>query len=222
MNARQFFSGFSTARARESATIDPGVLKASSGTLMVLRDNLASALNDSRRAGFHGEYRTQLEQIDAELSSRVERTETLADLDLYDHNDGRATVTPPERKRDALFAAQLSRIAGVLVCAVALLAMSGCASSHTVLRLGLHADITDVVNGCDRKLDAYCGLKGPRDIAVIEFLYLPTVRFDRAFNPYVGWLHKSHYSAGFPVNNDFEQIVDAPGVGGFIQFGEKR
>lgn len=121
------------------------------------------------------------------------------------------------------FPLQFGRALLLLVCILALTAMcSGCASTHTVLRIGLHADLTDVVNGCDRKLDAYCGLKGPRDIAVIEFLYLPTARFERTFNPYVGWLHKSHYSAGFPVNKEFEQIVDAPGVGGFIQFGGKK
>ncbi len=116
----------------------------------------------------------------------------------------------------------LIRFAAILVCIAALCLMSGCASTNTVLRIGLHVDATDVVNGCDRKLDAYCGLKGPRDIAVIEFLYLPTARFEKTFNPYVGWLHKSHYSAGWPVNQEFEQVVDAPGCGGFIQFGKRK
>lgn len=109
-----------------------------------------------------------------------------------------------------------------LALLAACLVLPGCASTNTVLRIGLHADITDVVNGCDRKLDAYCGLKGPRDIAVLEFLYVPGMRLDSSFTPYAGWLHKSHYSAGFPVNNTFEQIVDAPGVGGFIQFGKRK
>jgi hypothetical protein len=121
------------------------------------------------------------------------------------------------------YAWKLFKGVALLICILAVVSFcSGCASTHTVLRIGLHADLTDVVNGCDRKLDAYCGLKGPRDIAVIEFLYLPTARFDRTFNPYVGWLHKSHYSAGFPVNKEFEQIVDAPGLGGFIQFGGRK
>jgi hypothetical protein len=109
--------------------------------------------------------------------------------------------------------------------AIAVLAaslLSGCASTNTVLRVGIHADITDMVNGCDRKLDSYCGLKGPRDIAVIELMYVPGMRLDHAITPYASWLHNSHYSAGFPVNHDFEQILDAPGVGGFFQFGRRK
>lgn len=142
------------------------------------------------------------------------------------HLHGQMIAIEQEQKdraeRNRNFRVSLWRGLGLLGCIIALAMCAGCASTHTVLRIGLHADLTDVVNGCDRKLDAYCGLKGPRDIAVIEFLYLPTARFDRTFNPYVGWLHKSHYSAGFPVNKEFEQIVDAPGVGGFIQFGGKK
>jgi hypothetical protein len=126
MNAVQFLSAFSTARQPDKApALNVGILKGHTGTLMVMRDNLAAALNDSSRADFHGDYRAQLAQIDAELSSRVERTETLADLDLYDHNDGRAPVSPPEKKRDADFAVQLSRLTGVLICVVAMSAMSG-------------------------------------------------------------------------------------------------
>jgi len=110
MNAREFFSGFSTSRPRDSTNIDLGVLKASTGTLLVLRDNLVSALNDSRRDNCHADYRLQLEQIDAELSRRVERTETLADLDMYDH-DGRSSTPRAEYSRDRDFYT-LARAAG--------------------------------------------------------------------------------------------------------------
>lgn len=217
MNAREFFSGFSTARAPQSNTIDPGVLKASSGTLLVLRDNLVSAMNDSRRADFHGDYRLQLEQIDAELSSRVDRTETLADLDLYDHDDGRAPVSPPEKKRDAAFAVQLSRIAGALVCAVALAAMSGCASTNTVLRVGVGYDITDKINGCVRGIYG-CGHAGTRETATLEILWAPSIRP----GPYAGYSHKSHYSTGFPFNNKLDaDFSDEIAAGYFVQFGER-
>jgi|SRR5688572_24232169 len=55
---------------RPSADLDPGILKASTGTLRVLRDNLVSDLNDSSRSDFHGDYQIQLKQIDAELERR--------------------------------------------------------------------------------------------------------------------------------------------------------
>jgi hypothetical protein len=110
----------------------------------------------------------------------------------------------------------------IIACALVLLGMSGCASNGTMMRIGLHADITDVVRGCDRDRNLACGLKGPRDIAVIELMYAPGLRTDSTITPYCSWLHKSHYSAGKPFNNNFEQVVDAPGCGGFVQFGGRR
>jgi len=58
---------------RPSAYLDRVILRAQTGTLQVLRDNLVSCLNDSRRADFHGDYQIQLSQIDAELQARARR-----------------------------------------------------------------------------------------------------------------------------------------------------
>jgi hypothetical protein len=58
---------------RPSADLDPGILNASTGTLQVLRANIVSALNDSRRSNSHGDYQIQLAQIDAELEARARR-----------------------------------------------------------------------------------------------------------------------------------------------------
>ena len=99
---------------------------------------------------------------------------------------------------------------------------SGCASTHTMLRVGVGYDVTDFVNGCDRKLDLGCGLKGPRDLALLELLYAPGLSLRSTVEPYCSWLHTSHYSAGVPVNSKFEQFLDAPNCGAFIQFGERR
>jgi hypothetical protein len=117
---------------------------------------------------------------------------------------------------------KVSKLLTSLISMIACVWLQGCASTNTVFRIGGHIDITDVVRGCDRKLDLACGLKGPRDIAVIEIMYVPGMRLDRQFVPYASWLHKSHYSAGKPFNSKFEQVVDAPGVGGFIQFKDRR
>ncbi len=116
----------------------------------------------------------------------------------------------------------LIRFAAILVCIAALCLMSGCASTNTVLRIGLHADLTDKITGCDRKRDAGCGLQGPRDLAIIEVMYAPGIRVDRAITPYCSHIHESHYSAGAPANGKFEQVLDAPGCGGFIQFGKRK
>lgn len=114
------------------------------------------------------------------------------------------------------------RLIMLALCSLWLVAMSGCASTGTILRVGLHYDVTDLVNGCDRKRESYCGLKGPRDIAVIELMYAPGLHLESTFVPYTSQLHVSHYSAGFPIDHRYEQVLDAPGVGSFIQFGAKK
>lgn len=114
------------------------------------------------------------------------------------------------------------RLVGAAICALFLFSLGGCASTGTILRVGLHADVTDVVTGCDRKRDAACGLLGPRDIAVIELLYAPGLQLRRPIEPYCSLEHNSHYSAGKPFNNEFEQVLNTVGCGGFIQFGERQ
>jgi hypothetical protein len=97
-------------------------------------------------------------------------------------------------------------------------AITGCASTNTVLRVGLHADITDYTSGCKRNVDPGCGLLGPREVAKIELMWAPSVKP----GPYCSIADDSHYSAGLPFNNRFEGFVHTVGCGGFFQFGGAR
>jgi hypothetical protein len=117
-----------------------------------------------------------------------------------------------------LFAGALLMLASMIICAL----LQGCASTGTVLRLGGYYDVTDKVYGCDRDLDLGCGLKGPRDLALIEVLYAPGLQLRRPIEPFCSWLHNSHFSAGKPFNDRFEQVVDAVGGGAFIQIQDRR
>ncbi|HYE70646.1 MAG TPA: hypothetical protein VD932_03890 [Aquabacterium sp.] len=110
----------------------------------------------------------------------------------------------------------------LVACVLVLFGMTGCAGSGTIMRIGMHADVTDIVRGCDRKHDASCGLDGPREIAVLEFIYAPGLRVDRTVAPYCSALHGSHYTAGKPFNNRFEQVIDTAGCGAFVQFGVRQ
>lgn len=107
---------------------------------------------------------------------------------------------------------------GAWACLALMVMLTGCASTHTVLRVGLHADITDLTSGCERNRDLGCGLPGPREIAVLELMWAPSVRP----GPYCSISDFSHYSAGFPLNDKFEGFVHSIGCGGFVQLGSKH
>lgn len=112
-------------------------------------------------------------------------------------------------------------LAAVLVASTQL---AGCAASGTFLFVGLHADVTDKVHGCNRKTDFNCGLAGPREQARISVMYAPGMQMknNRSVTGYCSWEHDSHYTAGPPFNKEFEQFVEAPGCGGIFQFGGAR
>lgn len=65
----------SATRPRPDSDLDLGISSTETATLNCLRVNLISNLNKPRLADFHGDYRHQLHQIDAELSRRARRTE---------------------------------------------------------------------------------------------------------------------------------------------------
>jgi hypothetical protein len=102
------------------------------------------------------------------------------------------------------------------ILAVAL-ALSGCASTNTVLRIGAGLDITDKINGCVRGLYG-CGHAGTRETATIEFLWAPGIKA----GPYAGYSHSSHYSTGFPFGGRDADFSDEISAGYFIQFGGAR
>jgi hypothetical protein len=105
-----------------------------------------------------------------------------------------------------------------LILLVSILLLFGCASTNTVLRIGVGYDVTDYVNGCERGLHG-CGHPGTRETATIEILWAPSIRP----GPYAGGCHKSHYSTGFPLNDKLDaDFSDEVCVGGFFQFGERR
>src|SRR5688572_2309148 len=87
--------------------------------------------------------------------------------------------------------------------------LAGCAASGTFLFIGVHADVTDKVHGCNRETDPGCGLKGPREQARISVMYAPGLQLknNRSFTGYCSWEHDSHYTAGKPFNNKPEQSV---------------
>ena len=122
------------------------------------------------------------------------------------------------RRRDAVFFQQFTRAALLVLIILAFPYLGGCASTNTVLRIGLHADVTDYTSGCVRNADPGCGLRGPREIAKIELMWAPSVRP----GPYCSISDDSHYSAGVPFNNKFEGFVHTVGCGGFFQFGGAR
>jgi hypothetical protein len=102
--------------------------------------------------------------------------------------------------------------------------LAGCASSGTFLFIGVHADVTDKVHGCNRKTDSNCGLAGPREQARISVMYAPglAIKGGRSVTGYCSWDHDSHYTAGKPFNDKREQSVEAPGCGGVFQFGSRQ
>lgn len=96
--------------------------------------------------------------------------------------------------------------------------IGGCASTNTVLRVGVGYDITDKINGCERGVYG-CGHPGTRETARIELLWAPSVKP----GPYAGACHSSHYTTGFPFNSEIDaDFSDEICVGGFFQFGGAR
>lgn len=100
----------------------------------------------------------------------------------------------------------------LLALAIAALPLvTGCASTNTVVRLGLNADITDLTRGCDRKRDFECGRPGDRKTAFVEVLWAPSIKP----GPYCSASHQSSPST------TREQVIDMVGCGGFFQFGQR-
>lgn len=94
--------------------------------------------------------------------------------------------------------------------------IGGCASTHTVARIGLGYDVTDYVHGC-RLGYSGCGSYETREIANFEVLWAPSIKP----GPYAGISHRSHYSRGAPFNNKPEDFGDSIVGGWFIQFGNR-
>jgi hypothetical protein len=179
--------------------------------------------------------KTRLTELDAtrlnifghELTLRpvaAEMPQTLGELGLYDDSldDGRATVTRPEHRRDADFWTQVGRATLLILCMLAFPFLGGCTSTNTVLRVAVNIDVTDIVYGCDRKRDFACGRPGSRDMALVELIYAPGLRLDRPLEPYSSWLHQSGVAAGRPFNDRPDQVIDSLCGGVFVQFGDRR
>jgi predicted small secreted protein len=105
-----------------------------------------------------------------------------------------------------------------LLLILASLILSGCASTNTVLQIGVGYDVTDYVHDCERGFFG-CGHKGTRETARIDILWAPSIRP----GPYAGACHSSHYSTGKPFNNKFDADFSTELCGGgFFQFNDRH
>ena len=102
-----------------------------------------------------------------------------------------------------------SRLLAIAVAALPL--VTGCASTNTVLRLGLNADVTEFTRGCERNRDVTCGRPGARETAFVEVMWAPSIKP----GPYCSLSHQSSPST------THEQVIDMAGCGGFFQFGQR-